>query len=189
MKRALLIVSLAVCLATAVLSGFVFWGGSATRSPGSSLVGVTSKAALTTIPVPSAPPLLVSCQAQPTVSSSRALFRISGRCRLSTDGPAQCTASGGDDYGAYYGVKTTAGDAAYFSIGVEGYKGPGIYRTADVLFFVLYGVHLAQWQAPGSVVTITANSLVLPRTLLNAAPGTGATATVTARGTLPCTRA
>ena len=102
-KRALLIVSLAVCLATAVLSGFVFWGGSATRSPGSSLVGVTSKAALTTIPVPSAPPLLVSCQAQPTVSSSRALFRISGRCRLSTDGPAQCTASGGDDYGAYYG--------------------------------------------------------------------------------------
>ena len=68
-------------------------------------------------------------------------------------------------------------------------QAPGIYRTADVLFFVLYGVHLAQWQAPGSVVTITANSLVLPRTLLNAAPGTGATATVTARGTLPCTRA
>jgi hypothetical protein len=123
------------------------------------------------------------------VSSARGLFRISGRCRLRTDGPAQCTASGGDDYGAYYGVKTTAGDAAYFSLGIEGYKGPGTYRTADVLFFVLYGLYLAQWQAPRSVVTITANSLVLPRTLLSAAPGTGATMTVTVRGTLPCRRA
>jgi hypothetical protein len=188
-KRALLIGGLAVCLATAVLSGFVFGGGPGTRSPGSSLVGVTSKAAPTTIAAVPAPPLLASCQARPTVSSARGLFRISGRCRLRTDGPAQCTASGGDDYGAYYGVKTTAGDDAYFSLGVEGYKGPGTYTTADVLFFVLYGLHLAQWQAPRSVVTITANSLVLPRTLLSPAPGTGATATVTARGTLPCRRA
>jgi hypothetical protein len=186
MKRALLISSLVTCLGVAVLSGFAFWGGSGARSLGSSVVVVTPRPPATTLPVVSVPPLSLSCDVTPAVPPANALFRINGRCNMATDGPAQCTASGGDDFGAYYPMKTAAGDAAYFSLGIEGYTGPKVYRTADVLFFVLYGTHLAQWQAPSTVVTITAASVIIPRTLLEAAPGTGARATLTAQGTLPC---
>lgn len=186
MKRAVLVTALVICLGVAVLSGFVFWGGSGARSLGSSVTVVTPRSATTTLPVISMPPLSVSCDVTPGVAPANALFRISGRCNLDTDGPAQCTASGGDDFGAYYPMKTVAGDAAYFSLGIEGYKGPKVYRTADVLFFVLYGIHLAQWQAPRTVVTITAASVIIPTTVLNAAPGTGARAMLTARGVLPC---
>ncbi len=184
MKRALLAASLVVCLAAAVLVGFVFWGGSGGRLPVPSLAGAAPQAT-TTVPGRSQPPL-VSCNAKSSLPPGQALFKISGRCNVGTDGPAQCNASGGDDFGADYALKTTSGDTAYFSLGIEGYKGPGTYKTADVLFFVLHGLHLAQWQAPSTTVTITANSIVLPGTLLDAAPGTGATATVMAKGTLLC---
>jgi hypothetical protein len=129
----------------------------------------------------------VPCNVRSSVTRSKALFRISGRCTLSTDGPAQCDASGGDDYGTVYAMKTTSGDSAYFSLGIEGYKRPGAYESANVIFFVLHGTDLAQWQAPRTAVTITARSVVLPVTVLNASPGTGATSTLTAQGTLPCT--
>ncbi len=188
MKRALLIASVAVCIGVAVLSGFAFWGGSGGRSPGSSAVVVTSNSAATTLPVVSVPPLSLPCNVKSVVVQSNALFRISGRCNLDTDGPAQCSASGGDDYGAYYPMQTVAGDAAYFSLAVEGYTGPKVYRTANVLFFVLYGDHLAQWQAPRTAITITGTSVIIPRTVLNAAPGTGARATLTAEGKLLCKR-
>ena len=147
---------------------------------------VARKPAATTLPVISVPPLPVVCNVKPAVAPSKALFRISGRCNLGTDGPAQCSASGRDDFGAYYPMKTVAGDTAYFSLGIEGYTGPKLYRTADVLFFVLYGLHLAQWQAPRTVVTITRNSVIVPRTVLKAAPGTGARASLTAQGELVC---
>jgi hypothetical protein len=186
MRRALVITSLAVCMGVAILSGFAFWGGSGAHSLGPSVAGVRPKSATTTLPVISVPPLAVACNVKPAVPPAKALFRITGQCNLDIDGPAQCTASGGDDFGAYYPVKTVAGDAAYFSLGVEGYTGPKVYKSADVLFFVLYGVHLAQWQAPRTIVTITAGSVIIPRTLLGASPGTGARATLTAQGTLPC---
>jgi hypothetical protein len=143
-KRAMLITVLVVCLGVAVLSGFAFWGGSRARSLGPSAAGVAPKSATTTLPVISVPPLAVACNVKPGVAPSKALFRISGHCNVDTDGPAQCTTSGGDDFGACYPVKTVAGDAAYFSLGVEGFTGPKVYKSVDVLFFVLYGVHLAQ---------------------------------------------
>lgn len=188
MKRPLIITSLVVCLGVALLSGFAFWGGRGARSL-RPVTAVAGTSATTTLPVVSVPPLSASCNVKPDVALSKALFRISGRCSLDTDGPAHCTASGGDDYGAYYPMKTVAGDAAYFSLAIEGYTGPKVYRTADVLFFVLYGLHLAQWQAPRTVITITGSSVIIPRTVLNASPGTGARATLTAEGKLLCGQA
>jgi hypothetical protein len=185
-KRALVITSLTVCLGVAVLSGFAFWTGSGSRPPGTSLAGGAPRSATTTLPVVPVPPLLRPCNAKRSVAPSKALFRISGRCNVDTDGPAQCSASGGDDFGAYYGMQTVSGDAAYLSLGIEGYTGPKVYRTADVLFFVLYGVHLAQWQAPRTAITVTPGSVIIPKTVLNAAPGTGARATLTAEGQLLC---
>ncbi len=186
MKRALVITSLTVCLGVAVLSGFAFWRGDGARPLGTSLAGGAPRSATTTLPVVSVPPLLQSCNAKRGVAPAKALFRISGRCSVETDGPAQCSASGGDDFGAYYAMQTVAGDAAYLSLGVEGYTGPKVYRTADVLFFVLYGPHLAQWQAPRTLITIKRGSVIIPKTVLSAAPGTGARATLTAEGELQC---
>ncbi len=185
--RHFVVASLAVCLGTAVLSGFVFWGGAGARSPASSLAGATPPAGTTAAPVTTVPPLAVPCNAKINLPLSKALFRISGRCTLDTDGPAQCDASGGDDYGAVYAMKTTRGDAAYFSLSIEGYTKPGLYKSANVLFFVLHGNDLAQWQAPSAAITIAAHSVIVPTTVLKAAPGTGATSTLTAQGTLPCT--
>jgi hypothetical protein len=185
-KRALLAAALAVCLAVAVAIGFIFWAGSGARLPVSALAGAPPQA--TTAPAGPSEPPLASCNAKASLPPGQALFTITGRCHVSTDGPAQCNASGGDDFGADYALKTTSDDTAYFSLGIEGYTGPGTYKKADALFFVLYGLHLAQWQAPGTVVTITENSIILPGTLLEAAPGTGATSTLIAKGTLRCSR-
>lgn len=182
MKRVLLIASLTLCLAAAVLTGFAFWGGNGARLPVSSLAGAAPQT--TTAPPGRTQPLLSDCNAKSSLPLGRALFSISGRCHVGTNGPAQCNASGGDDFGANYKVETTRGDTAYFSLGIEGYTGPGTYKTADVLFFVLYGLHLAQWQAPRTDVTIMATAIVLPKTVLSAAPGTGATNTLVVRGTL-----
>ncbi|HXW79419.1 MAG TPA: hypothetical protein VEJ84_07955, partial [Acidimicrobiales bacterium] len=186
MKRALITASLVTCLAIAVLIGFVFWGGSGARLPSSSLEGTATQPKSAIAPEGSQPPLTASCNAKSSLPPRRALFSISGRCNVGTNGPAQCNASGGDDFGADYALKTTSGDTAYFSLGIEGYTGPGTYKAADVLFFVLYGLHLAQWQDPTTVVTIKADAIVLPSTLLSAAPGTGATDALVAKGTLPC---
>jgi len=185
-KRALLVAGLAVCLVGAVAIGFIFWAGSGTRLPVSALAGASPQAT-TTPPGPSEPPL-ASCNARSSLPPGQALFTITGRCHVSTDGPAQCNASGGDDFGADYALKTTSEDTAYFSLGIEGYTGPGTYKKADALFFVLYGLHLAQWQAPSTIVTITGKSIILPGTVLEAAPGTGATSTLLAKGTLRCWR-
>jgi len=187
-KRAMLIASLTICLGVAVCGGFAFWDGTGSYPLGYPVTGPAPQTAQTTLPVTPVPPLSAPCNVKPLPASKRARFTISGRCNLGTDGPAQCTASGGDDFGAYFPVKTVAGDPAYFSLGIEGYKGPRNY-TADVVFFVLYGGHLAQWQAPSAAVTITAGSVVVPRTLLAAAPGTGARASLSAQGTLPCKQA
>jgi len=84
-------------------------------------------------------------------------------------------------------MKTTSGDKAYFSVGIEGYTRPGLYRAADVVFFVLHGAGLAQWQAPSTALTVTGQSLLLPRTVLEPAPGTSARSQLVAVGTLPCT--
>jgi hypothetical protein len=185
-KRVLFIAGLGVCLAAAVLTGLGFWGGDGARLPVASLAGAAPQT--TTASPGQSEPALANCNAKSSLPVGVAHFSISGRCHVGTNGPAQCNASGGDDFGANYKVETTNGNTAYFSLGIEGYTGPGTYKTADVLFFVLYGLHLAQWQAPRAAVTIMTNAIVLPRTVLSAAPGTGATATLVARGTLHCER-
>jgi hypothetical protein len=53
--------------------------------------------------------------------------RISGRCGIDRDGPAQFDASGADDFGAYYPMQTMAGDAACLAPGTEGYTAPTFY--------------------------------------------------------------
>ena len=187
MRRAMFVAALALCLATAVVVGFTPVGAPSERlrAPIAGL-GIAARG-----PGPggSAVPAVVfrvPCHAGAAPAGSRTLFRVGGRCTLATNGPAQCLSSGGDDYGAVYSTTTAHGDPAYVTVAVEGYTGTGRYSTADVLFEVLYGTELVQWEAPRATVTITTAAVALPATVLSPVPGTGSVSALEARGTLPC---